>query len=696
MSYLADKAPVTQLHKGNQILRRIAQRYMQANPSSGFCVKPSVDAGFPMEKNGLYRIDFAQKYPQARIGDYAYAYTCIRSDCEQQVTVAADMMCGGEVWINGSCVFRTTVADEQSACARRQLIDLHPGVNPVFIKVRKTALGFSVGFGEACIAWKPIYLHMPFAGFENYLGFAWSNLFGADVYKTADTFPNVEAALPEAFDQNYLASTLDQIGGVVYAVKSLFVDEAGTVCLFGQVSEPTTFYIDGKPLLQAENDFRLEAALSQGEHYLALETRHQAGGSYEFTLQAEKSTLGGFDGVCCEDWLVMGPLSKEAESIRSAFSLDYVGATCQGQTYWRAGVTDCYLRKLRVADNFGKWSYPLGVVLYGLMRTAEYLDDKEMSDYVVAHLQQIVDNEDYAELDGQRFGVPTISRQIVCLGMLDYCGSCGNALLNAYGAASDKAGFDRIADRVANYITSRQERLENGMFFRNRKESAIDCMTVWADDLYMSVPFLCRYYVKTQDSKYLDDAAWQILKFKELLYMPDRKLMSHVFNLKHNKRTGVPWGRGNGWVLFALTELLDVLPKDHKNYDDILAFYLDFAQGIRNQCGQEGLWHQVLDEHDSYQEISCTSMFVYAFAKGVMAGRLDASYVPYALRGWDAICNQAVDAEGNVYGVCCGSAYSFRSDYYKYELPWLINDTHGTGIVLLAGVEAAKLAEKFQ
>ena len=88
-------------------------------------------------------------------------------------------------------------------------------------------------------------------------------------------------------------------------------------------------------------------------------------------------------------------------------------------------------------------------------------------------------------------------------------------------------------------------------------------------------------------------------------------------------------------------------------------------------------------------------MFVYAFAKGVMAGRLDASYVPYALRGWDAICNQAVDAEGNVYGVCCGSAYSFRSDYYKYELPWLINDTHGTGIVLLAGVEAAKLAEKF-
>ena len=62
-----------------------------------------------------------------------------------------------------------------------------------------------------------------------------------------------------------------------------------------------------------------------------------------------------------------------------------------------------------------------------------------------------------------------------------------------------------------------------------------------------------------------------------------------------------------------------------------------------------------------------------------------------AKKGFAGFCRESVDEDGNVYGVCCGSAYSFRADYYKYELPWLKNDTHGTGIVLLAGVEVSKL-----
>jgi rhamnogalacturonyl hydrolase YesR len=87
-------------------------------------------------------------------------------------------------------------------------------------------------------------------------------------------------------------------------------------------------------------------------------------------------------------------------------------------------------------------------------------------------------------------------------------------------------------------------------------------------------------------------------------------------------------------------------------------------------------------------------MFTYGFARGFLRGRLDERFKEAAIKGWKGICNNAVDEDGNVYGVCCGSAYSFRADYYKYELPWLINDTHGTGIVLLAGVETAKLGEE--
>ncbi len=36
----------------------------------------------------------------------------------------------------------------------------------------------------------------------------------------------------------------------------------------------------------------------------------------------------------------------------------------------------------------------------------------------------------------------------------------------------------------------------------------------------------------------------------------------------------------------------------------------------------EGMWHQVLNDHESYPETSCTSMFIYAFSRGIRFGWL--------------------------------------------------------------------------
>ena len=153
----------------------------------------------------------------------------------------------------------------------------------------------------------------------------------------------------------------------------------------------------------------------------------------------------------------------------------------------------------------------------------------------------------------------------------------------------------------------------------------------------------------------------------------------------------MPWGRGNGWTLVALTELLEVLPKNHKSYDEVMSFYMDFCRGILKHQDTGGMWHQVLNDDTSYLETSCTAMFIYGFARGYLRGRLGAEFKESAIKAWIKMCSDAIDEYGNIYGVCCGSAYSFRSDYYKYELPWVKNDTHGTGIVLLAGVEISRL-----
>jgi unsaturated rhamnogalacturonyl hydrolase len=91
-------------------------------------------------------------------------------------------------------------------------------------------------------------------------------------------------------------------------------------------------------------------------------------------------------------------------------------------------------------------------------------------------------------------------------------------------------------------------------------------------------------------------------------------------------------------------------------------------------------------------------MFIYAFARGVRMGLLKepGKYVEAVYKGLNALMRIAIDKSGNIYGVCRGSGHSFTPRYYKYDLGWNLNDTHGIGIVLLAGVETLKLRDYLQ
>jgi rhamnogalacturonyl hydrolase YesR len=159
--------------------------------------------------------------------------------------------------------------------------------------------------------------------------------------------------------------------------------------------------------------------------------------------------------------------------------------------------------------------------------------------------------------------------------------------------------------------------------------------------------------------------------------------------------TGVPWGRGNGWTIFSLSELLAVLPKTHPKWPEVLKFFRELAEGYLALQDKDGMWHQVLTHPDSYPESSCTSMFAYAFARGVRFGWLQKPqpYVKAVFKAWEGLNKISIDKGGNIYGVCRGSEFSFSPEYYKKELPWNLNDTHGVGIVLLAGVEVLKLTD---
>ena len=424
---------------------------------------------------------------------------------------------------------------------------------------------------------------------------------------------------------------------------------------------------------------------------------------FELTLQDGARPVA-FSSPCqlqgsSHSWIYAGPLSADqADALARHRNLNKPVRGIGGDTYWRLDEPNVWVRPYNDNLHYGRWNYPLGVTLYGLLHSARLLGSDEIQRYVVDHMGFCSEIFDYAMWDRQQYGGATnVHHLLTSIDSLDDCGSFGSSLLEVM-KYHDIPGGRAIADYVADYISNKQIRLPDGTFFRKHLMHVFHEDTLWADDLYMSVPFLCRYYELTGNRRYVDDAARQFLGFRKLLYLPERKLMSHVYDFSRGMATGITWGRGNGWVLFSLSELLAVLPADHDLRDAVLGMFRDLCAGCLAQQDAEGMWHQVLDEQDSYPETSCTSMFASAFARGVRHGWFadPAPYIRATFKAWEAINRICVDRLGNVHGVCRGSEFSFTSDYYKHELPSNLNDTHGIGIVLLAGVEVLRLTEHLE
>jgi unsaturated rhamnogalacturonyl hydrolase len=217
-------------------------------------------------------------------------------------------------------------------------------------------------------------------------------------------------------------------------------------------------------------------------------------------------------------------------------------------------------------------------------------------------------------------------------------------------------------------------------------------MTLWADDLYMSVPFLARMGKITGDNKYFDDAILQVENFNKYLYDAGTGLYLHCYYTDVARQGVAHWGRCNGWLAMAQVELLNLLPANHPKRKHLLDLLTRQIAGFARYQDVSGLWHQVLDKNDSYLETSATAMFTYAVAKAVNEGWIAKTYISIAKDGWEGIASK-IDAEGRISDICIGTGTSEAIRFY-YNRPRPLNDTHGIGPVLLASSEMIRYEQK--
>jgi len=347
---------------------------------------------------------------------------------------------------------------------------------------------------------------------------------------------------------------------------------------------------------------------------------------------------------------------------------------------------------VRLQSGYMEWHYTNGVLNMAMIDLAEFLDEPRYFDFAAQHVAFGMDNykffqQRFTKLEGQVSHFMFPLGQLWTMQELDDCGAMGASMIDVYEKVK-REDYKKYIEDTAEHITHGQDRLEDGTLVRKFPHK----MTLWADDLYMSVPFLARMGKFANYPTYWDDAAHQISKFTDYLWNEDKELYYHCY-YSDLKRNGVAhWGRCNGWVMMAQVHLLDVVPENYPHRAALIKNLERQILGIAKYQNEEGLWHQILDKNDSYTESSCTAMFTYSIARAVNAGWIDGRYGSIALAGWDGLKNHKITLDGQVKDICVGTGIQDDLVFY-YQRPARLNEKHGLGAALLAGMEVIKLKE---
>jgi unsaturated rhamnogalacturonyl hydrolase len=203
--------------------------------------------------------------------------------------------------------------------------------------------------------------------------------------------------------------------------------------------------------------------------------------------------------------------------------------------------------------------------------------------------------------------------------------------------------------------------------------------TGWTDDMFMASSLLGAVTGEREAT-----LAELMTSYAERLQRADG-LFVHAADAPH------AWGRGNGFAALGLAEVLTHLRASSPQHARILESYRRQMQAFVRHQSEDGSWRQVVDEPESYRELSVTAMAVAAMARGVRMGWLDATtYRPVLERGWDAVLER-IGPDGSVRDVCTSTGAGPTLEYYL-ERPTVSGmDDRGGGLVLAAALEMAEL-----
>ncbi|RPI70613.1 MAG: glycosyl hydrolase family 88 [Ignavibacteriales bacterium] len=336
-----------------------------------------------------------------------------------------------------------------------------------------------------------------------------------------------------------------------------------------------------------------------------------------------------------------------------------------------------------------KWNYEQGLMLDAFYQLYKLTGDEKYFNYLKKNIDYYVEEDGSIKTYKMKdFNIDNISP--------------GRVLLHLYAETKNEK-YKKAADTLMKQLENHPRTNEGGFWHKK-----IYPYQMWLDGLYMAQPFYTRYAAMFNEPEIFDDAAKQFLLIEK--YLKDEKtgLYYHGYDESKEQKWADPetgrspnyWGRAIGWFIMALVDVLDYFPEDHPEREEIINILKNLSSSLLDYRDEETkLWYQIVDagsREGNYIEASSSSMYTYAFAKGVNKGYLDKKYLNIARESFDSIIKHLVtyNDEGNIFlnnvasvGGLGGKPYRDGSFEYYISEPKRTNDFKGYGPFLLSAIE---------
>lgn len=328
-----------------------------------------------------------------------------------------------------------------------------------------------------------------------------------------------------------------------------------------------------------------------------------------------------------------------------------------------------------IARDFGieEWDWPQGVGLYGLLKLQRFYGDNRYLEFFDSWFE-----------NNLKKGLPskninTTAPYLVLAELLD-------DLKNPE--------YEKLCLDHAHWLMTGLPKTKEGGFqhvvtaIGDRDGILLNEGEMWIDTLFMAVLFLNKMGHRFQNQEWIGEALHQVLLHIKYLYDKHTGLFYHGWSfLLNNNFGGVFWCRGNSWFTYGILEFIESYEGtiDH----GLLTYLTDtFKAQVNALIGLQapsGLWHTVLTDPSSYEEVSGSGAIAGGILKGIKMGILDESYYDCADRAVKAVCKN-IGEDGTVLNVSAGTGMGYDEDHYKNIT--IRPMAYGQSLALISLVEA--------